>query len=644
MINTKYLNSRSEKVQSSEVLDDYVTISEFIPLLSDQILTSEIIHTSIVFLYLAELFSVNENKNISLCYTCLLETFNPKAIVFSESDIEAIQHKTRRFKAEQLGYVIDIFHQFFISNKQNDIENKVKFNKIAGYRKFRGAFYTPYEVALLIVNKTYDEIIKNKKSNPKILDMGCGTGVFLSCLCHVLVENNFQKNEILNDLIFGIDVENLSTIIAQIIIQAELKTSLENLQILKNIKTSDIIFNKSDCGLFAENNSANFYDAIVMNPPYDRLKADGGSDSEKKFNKNRISQIKNDPTYKNSSSGSINMYSLFIDKAISLLKKDGVIGAIVPMTLIADKSAANIRKYFLDKNSFHHLFIYPESAKIFENVTQSCLIFIANFLGNNKSIKITNMNSIDNINYETIVPNEFIRLVSPTYLPIPCLFQNQVSLMKKLHAFPRIKDIHEISNRRGELDLTLDKKFLSGNSKSLLKGISISPFKIKKIFSVDFEGFVKDKAKSNTARIKDIFKARIAGQQVSNVSSDQRLKFAKVPENFILGNSLNYLTVDEKLSEHNCFNIYTLLGILNSDILNWRFKLTSSNNHVNNYELDDLPIPINASQEKIIRLNEIVLKLSSSSNEPHTELELRTAMNEAVLDCYNLTNNDFYKN
>ncbi len=25
-------------------------------------------------------------------------------------------------------------------------------------------------------------------------------------------------------------------------------------------------------------------------------------------------------------------------------------------------------------------------------------------------------------------------------------------------------------------------------------------------------------------------------------------------------------------------------------LLNWRFKITSSNNHINNYELDELPI------------------------------------------------------
>ena len=31
--------------------------------------------------------------------------------------------------------------------------------------------------------------------------------------------------------------------------------------------------------------------------------------------------------------------------------------------------------------------------------------------------------------------------------------------------------------------------------------------------------------------------------------------------------------------------------ILNSYLLNWRFKISSGNNHINNYELDELPIP-----------------------------------------------------
>jgi hypothetical protein len=54
-------------------------------------------------------------------------------------------------------------------------------------------------------------------------------------------------------------------------------------------------------------------------------------------------------------------------------------------------------------------------------------------------------------------------------------------------------------------------------------------------------------------------------------------------ETDILGNSCNYLSGDEStLSKLNI--------ILNSSLLNWRFKITSTNNHINNYELDELPI------------------------------------------------------
>ena len=44
------------------------------------------------------------------------------------------------------------------------------------------------------------------------------------------------------------------------------------------------------------------------------------------------------------------------------------------------------------------------------------------------------------------------------------------------------------------------------------------------------------------------------------------------------------------------------MGILNSSLLNWYFKLISSNNHINNYEIDEFPIPIGYS-----RINEIGL-------------------------------------
>src|SRR5699024_5831329 len=93
----------------------------------------------------------------------------------------------------------------------------------------------------------------------------------------------------------------------------------------------------------------------------------------------------------------------------------------------------------------------------------------------------------------------------------------------------------------------------------------------------------------NIPKYEFVQKSRIVCQQISNINKEQRLSFGLVPENFILANSCNFITVEEN---DNNITLYYLLGLLNSKLLNWYFKLFSSNNHINNYELDMLPIPI----------------------------------------------------
>lgn len=76
---------------------------------------------------------------------------------------------------------------------------------------------------------------------------------------------------------------------------------------------------------------------------------------------------------------------------------------------------------------------------------------------------------------------------------------------------------------------------------------------------------------------------RLVCQQISNQTQRVRLKFIVSNENDILGNSCNYITVPVD-------DIEIVSALLNSALLNWRFKITSTNNHINNYELDELPL------------------------------------------------------
>ena len=71
------------------------------------------------------------------------------------------------------------------------------------------------------------------------------------------------------------------------------------------------------------------------------------------------------------------------------------------------------------------------------------------------------------------------------------------------------------------------------------------------------------------------------------------MSFSIVDGPAIVANSCNYLIVrTDDAAPLTRF----LVGALNSAVLEWRFRLTSSTNHVGNYELDALPLPLPTSE------------------------------------------------
>lgn len=96
------------------------------------------------------------------------------------------------------------------------------------------------------------------------------------------------------------------------------------------------------------------------------------------------------------------------------------------------------------------------------------------------------------------------------------------------------------------------------------------------------------------------------------------------------GNSCNFISISE--NKYN-LDIYALLGILNSNLLNWYFKLISSNNHINNYELDELPIPLFSSKLQEISNNVQEYLLCRDS-------ELLLNIDSLVNEAYGITNKD----
>src|SRR6185503_12314122 len=90
------------------------------------------------------------------------------------------------------------------------------------------------------------------------------------------------------------------------------------------------------------------FDAVIGNPPWDVLsELETGRDLSalRAF-------IKSDPSLTPSRRGKNNLYKLFICRALEVLAETGNFGFIVPMALLGDDQAADIRRRIVEVGSF----------------------------------------------------------------------------------------------------------------------------------------------------------------------------------------------------------------------------------------------------------------------------------------------------
>lgn len=114
-----------------------------------------------------------------------------------------------------------------------------------------------------------------------------------------------------------------------------------------------------------------------------------------------------------------------------------------------------------------------------------------------------------------------------------------------------------------------------------------------------------------------------------------RIVMALVPEGFYLANSCNYLFPPKGI------DIYALLGVLNSKLINWFFRCFSTNSNVNGYEIDNLPIPsidVN-TQMKLKELVTGVMKQKEVDIRADT-LNKERKIDEIVYQLYNLSKDE----
>ena len=483
-------------------------------------------------------------------------------------------------------------HISFLNSKYSFRHNKVTRSSSKHNLIDKGAVYTQPSIVSRIVKESCTEY-RNRNQNEKyihILDFACGTGRFYETCIDVLSKAyNLSNDEIVLNCLYAIDIDpdaiNITRLKALHCLseisskRAEAISShilRRNGLVQEGLCTDDFLPIKiDDCsGLFNEG-----FDIIVSNPPYLVLKPNKKiSESAWQRLQNQIYYFRNSSKYQHSIEGMLNLYQLSIESMIQMLKPGGHLGVICPSTLFADLSASKIRKYILSFHNIYSVEYFAEKDDLFENVTQATCIFHLLKSQPTKNIRITSGGSAFSVDIN-LVKNLF-----STNYEVPNITKIEWSILNKLCAFPKLSDFKNIRNKRGELDLTQYSSFITTDSTPyrLIRGRMIGKDSILDTGNeYVLPSFIEQK--SEAYRQYDSGKIRLVCPQISNMSEKQRLHFVFCTSNDIIGNSCNYISSEKVILDK-------LKIILNSKLLNWRFKITSSNNHVSNYELAELPI------------------------------------------------------
>jgi len=538
---------------------------------------------------------------------------------------------------KQIPELIEELHIAFLNSQFSITTNNFKRIKSKHYLKEFGAVYTLKSTTNEIVSNT----IKNAltiDSNPKnirCLDFASGTGRFYFEALRILEnEYNLDLKDIVCKNLFALDLDE----VALTILKCKVTSLFQTVDLkLINTLSQNILYRNAltpNNTLLEEfENSINFsvdfkeifdnggFDVVFSNPPYYLLKVNKKNSSllngyfanlQSKV-KNEIKFFKTSGVYNYAIEGMLNYYQLSIEMILKMTKPNGQIGIICPSSIFADLTTTKLRKHLLTSNKIRFIRYYPEASNLFDNVAQSTVIFYLEKGGETNDIHIEFEKNDFYINYSTI------KNVFPKNQEIPFIDKTGWKVLSKISKQLKLKEFDYLRNKRGELDLTQYKDCISKTDTSnfrLVRGNMITKNGLidKNQEFVNIDAFIN--RKSEDYRTNDFQKERLICQQISNVDLKIRMKFTFSEKNDILANSCNYIN-----SSRSFLDLKKLSFLLNSKLLNWRFKITSSNNHINNYELDDLPIidldkiDINLFSENSTKNEYLICELYGLNNE-----------------------------
>jgi Alw26I/Eco31I/Esp3I family type II restriction m6 adenine DNA methyltransferase len=473
----------------------------------------------------------------------------------------------------------------------------------------------------------------------RLFDSSCGSGIFLEAALDELYsirraismltgfESGLSECQLKKDIaehnLYGMDVEPYS-----------IEVTAVRLMILVGCPLTPNL--SCENALFYDPPGAGPYDIIVGNPPYMRIKSmfsDMGKTESALRKKEMAGMVRKSGLYRYQE-GNLNLYKLFIERNLSLLKQGGSMGLIIPSSFLNETTSEKLRKHLFNTCTVEEIVEIPERSRLFPGVNQATAILVLNHsLGGDGSFKLrlgVSVGGIDAGNGSISIGYEELEALTDARMEVPLMRKPAMEwdMIRRLKDIPSFKGRDGISPVGdiyiGHVDETLDAKYISELSTGdiFVKGIHLKEYSVDLSPDGPQPRWVKkaELIKSRPSVLSVIDQWRIIGRNTQNKACARRLKFAVLPPGYVCGNSIKQIIVADKTIEP----LY-LLGLLNSSVLNWCFEMFCSQNNIRNYSIEALPIvraPSN-SQATIARLARLIMDTSG---------EARTFLDRSVID------------
>lgn len=470
-----------------------------------------------------------------------------------------------------------------------------------GASKQHGFFFTPPSVSMLMAH----EAIGQRTRIHSALDPAGGCGALVGALLILA-----KRRDVTIERLHAIELDEFTAKLLKKVIDTLIRRL--KLECVFTVTVGNSLDLLGDGGALRGS-----YDCIVMNPPYGRVKFLRSSltNAETRVSASRVSLADQeaywtDKTKRDAQTlrehakalgtglGTLDYQRLFIGIALNSLSGDGRCAVISPSTWLGDRDGLQIRRRVVVDKLLESVRLYPETSKLFATVNQPTCVACFSHDATRRSIKVSVMAGPDvGRDDEFTVDVDRLTATDPRMLRIPRMSHEHHAICEQLQTYPRLGDTPWLKNARGELDQSLNKELVrsSDTGLRLIRGDHVERYVLRGPEYSDRAGFVESSAFwsvfDGSPKAHDVRRPRIVSRQCSYLHKGRRLSFTVVPAGVVLGNSCNYITVDETAAPARTEDLLqALCVILNSATVEWYFRLFNSNNHVSNYEIDDFPL------------------------------------------------------